>query len=80
MEIDIESLRQAIVYELGLAMQEIPIAQAELIKAESTTDYEWLINEDTDEVLAEGPILRAEDVLWALGYRFTIEVDPTEEK
>jgi hypothetical protein len=45
MEIDIESLRQAIIYELGQAMQEIPIAQAELIKAESTTDYEWLINE-----------------------------------
>ena len=45
MEIDIESLRTAIVNELGLAMQIIPISQAELIKAETTNDYEWLINE-----------------------------------
>ena len=37
---------------------------------------EWLINEDTNEVIAEGNPLNAEDVLWALGYRFAIEIDP----
>ena len=37
---------------------------------------EWLINEDTNEILVEGSPLKAEDVLWAVGYRFTIEVDP----
>ncbi len=37
---------------------------------------EWLIDEDTNEIIAEGNPLRAEDVLWALGYRFAIEIDP----
>ena len=37
---------------------------------------EWLIDEDTNEVIAEGNPLKAEDVLWALGYRFAIEIDP----
>ena len=37
---------------------------------------EWLINEDTNEILVEGSPLKAEDVLWALGYRFAIEIDP----
>lgn len=42
-------------------------------------DYEWLIDNDTEEILAEGHRLSAEDVLWALGYRFAIEVDPEEK-
>ena len=46
------------------------------LKVSFDEDYEWLINEDTGEIIAEAPQLRAEDVLWALGYRFTIEVDP----
>ena len=29
-----------------------------------------------NEIIAEGSPLRAEDVLWALGYRFAIEIDP----
>ena len=37
---------------------------------------EWLIDEDTNSVIAEGSPLKAEDVLWALGYRFAIEIDP----
>jgi hypothetical protein len=36
-------------------------------------DYEQIINQDTNEILAEGHSLSAEDVLFALGYRFEIE-------
>ena len=36
-------------------------------------EYEWLVNAETGEVLAEGHQLSAEDVLFALGYRFEIE-------
>ena len=35
-------------------------------------------DEDTGDVLAEGQMLRVEDVLWGLGYKFTIEVDPND--
>ena len=48
------------------------------LKVTMGDDYEWLIDNDTGEVLAEGHKLSAEDVLWALGYRFAIEVDPNE--
>ena len=48
------------------------------LKVSVNDNYEWLINDDTDEVLVEGDHLSAEDVLWALGYRFSIEVDPEE--
>lgn len=48
------------------------------LKISANDDYEWLIDNDTNEVLAEAPQLSAEDVLWALGYRFAIEVDPNE--
>lgn len=37
-------------------------------------DFEQLINKDTGEVLASGYRLRAEDVLFALGCRFDIEL------
>lgn len=52
----------------------------EHVKLKVTMDdnYEWLIDNDTGEVLAEGHKLSTEDVLWALGYRFAIEVDPNE--
>ena len=46
------------------------------LKVSANDDYEWLINEDTDEIIAEGHKLTAEDVLWALGYKFSIEIDP----
>lgn len=46
------------------------------LKVSVDDDYEWLIDRDTDEVLAEGHKLSAEDVLWALGYKFSIEIDP----
>lgn len=36
-------------------------------------DYEWIINKYTGEVIAEGHKLTAEEVLFALGYRFEIE-------
>ena len=49
------------------------------LKVTPADDYEWLINEDTGEVIAEGSKLSAEDVLWGLGYRFAIEVDPFED-
>lgn len=49
------------------------------LKVSVNDDYEWLINEDTDEVIAEAHKLSAEDVLYALGYRFSIEVDPFED-
>lgn len=42
------------------------------IRLEVSDDYEWIINTDTDEVIAEGHKLSAEDVLFALGYRFDI--------
>ena len=48
------------------------------LKVSVDGDYEWLINEDNGEVLVEGPQLRVEDVLWGLGYKFTIEVDPND--
>ena len=48
------------------------------LKISANDDYEWLINNDTGEVLAEAHRLTAEDVLWALGYRFSIEIDPNE--
>ena len=48
------------------------------LKVSALDDYEWLINDDTGEVLAEGVKLSAEDVLWGLGYKFAIEVDPNE--
>ena len=46
------------------------------LKVSVNDDYEWLIDEDTNEVIAEAEQLRVEDVLWALGYHFAIEVDP----
>lgn len=46
------------------------------LKVSANDDYEWLINDDTGEVLAEGQRLRVEDVLWGLDYKFIIEVDP----
>lgn len=46
------------------------------LKVSYNEDYEWLINDDTGEVIAEGEKLAAEDILFALGYRFVIEVDP----
>ena len=49
------------------------------LKVSINDDYEWLINEDTNEVIAEGPKISTEDVVWALGYRVSIEVDPFEE-
>lgn len=36
-------------------------------------DYEWIVDKNTGEILAEGHKLTAEDVLFALGYRFEIE-------
>jgi len=42
------------------------------IRLEVSDDYEWIINTDTDEVIAEGHKLSAEDMLFALGYRFDI--------
>ena len=55
---------------------EISMVEHVKLKVSVNDDYEWLINEDTDEVIAEAPKLSAEDVLYALGYRFSIEVDP----
>lgn len=46
------------------------------LKVSYDEQTEWLINEDTNEIIAEGSPLNVEDVLWALGYRFAIEVDP----
>ena len=46
------------------------------LKVSANDDYEWLINEDTNEIIAEGHKLTAEDVLWALRYKFSIEIDP----
>ena len=48
------------------------------LKISAADDYEWLIDNDTGEVLVEAHRLTAEDVLWALGYRFSIEIDPNE--
>lgn len=48
------------------------------LKVTAADDYEWLINDDTGEVLIEGPKLATEDILWALGYRFAVEMDPDE--
>lgn len=36
-------------------------------------DYEWIIDKSTGEIIAEGHKLTAEEVLFALGYRFEIE-------
>ena len=49
------------------------------LKVSADDSYEWLINEDTGEVIAEAHRLAAEDVLYALGYRFAVEIDPLEE-
>ena len=50
------------------------------LKVTANEDYEWLINEDTDEVILEGKVpLATEDILWALGYKFAIEMDYPEE-
>lgn len=46
------------------------------LKVSADDSHEWLIDEDTNEVLVDAPQLRAEDVLWALGYRFAVELDP----
>lgn len=48
------------------------------LKVSANDDYEWLIDEDTGEVLAAAQKLSVEDVLWGLGYKFAIEVDPNE--
>jgi len=48
------------------------------LKVSADDSYEWLINDDTDEVIAEGKKIATEDVLWALGYKVTIEIDPNE--
>lgn len=48
------------------------------LKVSANDDYEWLIDEDTGEVLAAAQKLSAEDVLWGLGYKFAIEIDPNE--
>ena len=48
------------------------------LKVSANDDYEWLIDNDTGEILAEGHRLSAEDVLWGLGYKFAIEIDPNE--
>ncbi len=58
---------------------EISMVEHVKLKVSANDDYEWLINEDTNEILAEGQKLSAEDVLWALGYKFAIEIDPFEE-
>jgi hypothetical protein len=49
------------------------------LKVSVNDDYEWLIDNATGEILVEAPQLRAEDVLYGLGYKFAIEVDPEEE-
>lgn len=49
------------------------------LKVSADDSYEWLINEDTNEVIAEGQKIATEDVLYALGYRYVIEIDPLEE-
>ena len=46
------------------------------LKVTAADDYEWLINDDTGEVLIEGTNLATEDILWALGYRCVMEIDP----
>ena len=48
------------------------------LRVNMDNSWERLINNDTGEVLVEGPRLRAEDVLWGLGYKFGIEIDPNE--
>ena len=58
---------------------EISMVEHVKLKVSANDDYEWLINEDTNEVLAEGYKLSTEDILWALGYKFAIEIDPFEE-
>lgn len=49
-----------------------------MLRVSAKDDYEWLIDRDTGKVLAEAHKLDAEDVLWALGYKFSIEIDPPE--
>ena len=49
------------------------------LKVSADDSYEWLINEDTDEVILEGSKLATEDILWALGYKFAIEMDAPED-
>ena len=48
------------------------------LKVSAKDDYEWLINEDTNEIIAEGMKISTEDILWGLGYKFAIEIDPEE--
>ncbi len=48
------------------------------LKISANDDYEWLINDDTGQVIAEAQKLTVEDVLFGLGYRFAIEIDPNE--
>ncbi len=36
-------------------------------------DYEWIVDMNTGEILAEEHKLTAKDVLFGLGYRFKIE-------
>lgn len=50
-----------------------------LIKYNRYNDWEQLINKDTGEILCEGHKLDAEDVLFALDYRFEIEEDYEDE-
>lgn len=42
------------------------------VRLEVGDNYEWIINADTNEVITEGHRLSAEDILFALGYRFDI--------
>ena len=50
----------------------------EHVKLKVTADdsYEWLIDEDNGAIIAEGSKIPTEDILWALGYRFSVEIDP----
>lgn len=41
-----------------------------LVLRYSDDGYEWIVNAETGEILAEGHKICAEDVLYALGYRF----------
>lgn len=64
-------------YLVNIKMKEkISMVEHVKLKISANDDYEWLIDEDTNEILAEGHKLAAEDVLYALGYRFSIEIDP----
>ena len=49
------------------------------LKVTAADDYEWLINEDTGEIIVEGANIATEDILYALGYRYVIEIDAPED-